>query len=129
MEYDKYIETCRIEGCDSSATNIRSRSPLQLALLISPLYLLVSFRLSLKSFHRRTIIDLAARLGPHKPPFVLAVENLIWDAIFRLAEGQVSVHVVLCDLANSLPLSDINVALNSDTDKKWFVPPPGKLDS
>jgi hypothetical protein len=129
MEYSKFIETCKAEGCDSSASHVASRSPLQLALMISPLYLLVSLRLSLKSFHRRTLIDLAARLGPHKPPSVLAVEKTIWDAVFRLADGQVSVYVVLSDLADSLPWSDIDVALNSDTDKQWFSPPPGMLNS
>lgn len=81
-------------------------------------------RLSSKSFHRRTVIDLAARLGSHRPPLVLAVENLIWDALFRLAEGQVSVYVVLRDLANSLPWSDIDEALNCYTDEGWFVPAP-----
>jgi len=34
--------------------------------------------LSTKSFHRRTVIDLAARLGPHKPPRILAVESVIF---------------------------------------------------
>jgi hypothetical protein len=90
--------------------------------MISPLYLLVTLRLSTKSFHRRSLIDLAAKLGPHKPPRVLAVEKIIWDAIFRLAEGRVSVYVVLRDLANSLPWSDINIALNCDADRKWFAP-------
>ena len=82
----------------------------------------MTFRLSTKSFHRRTVIDLAARLGPHKPPRVLAVESAIWDAIFRLAEGRISVYKALSDLANSLPWSDIDIARNCDTDKQWFTP-------
>lgn len=90
--------------------------------MISPLYLLVTRRLSTKSFHRRTVIDFAATQGPHKPSRLLAVENLIWDAVFRLAEGRVSVYTVLRDLANSLPLSDIDIAMNCDTDKQWFAP-------
>ncbi|KAF8809712.1 hypothetical protein BYT27DRAFT_7222307 [Phlegmacium glaucopus] len=122
IEYDKFIENCQIEGCNSSAAHVGSRSLLQLALMISPLYLLVTLQLSEKSFHRRTLIDLAARLGPHKPPRILVVENIIWDAIFCLAEGRVSVYVVLRDLANSLPWSDIDIALNCDADKQWFVP-------
>jgi hypothetical protein len=67
--------------------------------MISSLYLLITRRLSTKSFHRRTVIDFAARLGPHKPPRLLAVENLIWDAVFRLAEGHISVYTVLRNLA------------------------------
>lgn len=122
IEYDKFIENSRVEGCSSSVSHVGSRSPLQLALLISPLYLLMTLRLSTKSFHRRTLIDLAARLGPCKPPRVLAVEKVIWDAILCLAEGRVSVYVVLRDLSNSLPWSDINIALNCDADKRWFTP-------
>ncbi len=90
--------------------------------MISPLYLLVTRRLSSKSFHRRTVIDLAARLGPHKPPGLLAIENLIWDAIFRLAEGCASSYTVLRDLADSLSWPDINMAANLERDKEWFVP-------
>jgi len=122
IEYNTFIKKCRTEGCPSSAAHVGSRSPFQLAVMISPLYLLVTLRLSTKSFHRRTVIDLAARLGPHKPPRVLAVESVIWDAIFRLAEGHVSVHTVLRELANSLPWSDIDIASNCDADKQWFAP-------
>jgi hypothetical protein len=111
----------------SSTRQVGTRSPLQLALMISPLYLLVTLRLSTKSFHRRTLIDTAARLGPHKPSRVIAVEQKIWDAIFCLAEGHVSVYSVLRNLANSLPWSDINVALNCDADKQWFALPPREL--
>ena len=90
--------------------------------MISSLYLLITRRLGTKSFHRRTVIDFAARVGPHKPPCLLAVENLIWDAVFRLAEGHVSVYTVLRDLANSLPWSDIDTASNCDSDdKQWFA--------
>lgn len=90
--------------------------------MISPLYLLVTRRLSTKSFHRRTVIDLATRLGPHKPPRVLAIESGIWDAIFRLAEGRTSTYTVLRELASSLPWSDINIASNCEADKQWFAP-------
>lgn len=122
IEYNKFIEKCRTEGSNSFPANVASRSPLQLALMISPLYLLVTLRLSRKSFHRRTLIDVAARLGPHKPPRILTVEKIIWDAVFRLAEGCVSVYTVLRDLANSLPWSNIEMASNCDTDKQWFTP-------
>ncbi len=121
IEYNAFIEKCRTEGCPSSAAHVGSRTPFQLAVMISPLYLLVTMRLSTKSFHRRTVIDLAARLGPHKPPRLLAVESVIWDAIFRLAEGRVSVYTVLLDLSKSLPWSDLDIASNCDADKQWFA--------
>lgn len=119
-EYNKFIEKCKTEGCPLSAAPVSSRSPFQLAVMLSPLYLLSTFRLSKKSFHRRTVIDLAARLGPHKPPCILAVENVIWDAIFSLAEGRLSVYQVLRNLTNSLPWSDIDTASNAD--QQWFKP-------
>jgi hypothetical protein len=120
-EYEEFIQNYKVEGCKSSASHIGSRSPLQLALMISPLYLLVTFRMSVKSFNRGTVIDLAARLGPSKPPLVLAVEKLIWDAIFKLANGPFTPYDVLHDLSNSLPWSDINDALNCNAEH-WFSP-------
>ncbi|KIJ90289.1 hypothetical protein K443DRAFT_15357 [Laccaria amethystina LaAM-08-1] len=121
LEYNAFLKKCQTEGCPLSA-HVRSRSPFQLACLISPLYLLATIRLSTKSFHRRTVIDLAAKLGPHKSPRVLAVESLIWDALFRLAEGHTSAYVVLRDLAQSLPWSDIDSAARCDADKQCFFP-------
>lgn len=120
-EYNAFIKKCQTEGCPSSAAHVASRSPFQLATMISPLYLLVTRRLSTKSFHRRTVIDVAARLGPHKPARLLVVENMIWDAVFRLAEGRISVYTALRDLANSLPWFDIDMAFNCDADKRWFT--------
>jgi len=124
ISYKAFIQKCRTGGSPSSAAQVSSRSPFQLSAMISPLYLLITRRLSTKSFHRRTVIDVSARLGPHKPPRLLAVENLIWGAVFRLAEGRISVYTVLRDLANSLASSDIDIALNCNGDKQWFVPRP-----
>ena len=124
ISYKAFIQKCQTGGCPSSPAHVSSRSPFQLSAMISPLYLLMTRRLSTKSFHRRTVIDISARLGPHKPPRVLAVENLIWGAVFRLAEGRISVYTVLRDLANSLSSSDIDTALNCDSNKQWFVPSP-----
>jgi hypothetical protein len=124
IAYNAFIKKCQTGECPSLAAHVSSRSPFQLGVMISPLYLLVTHQLSTKSFHRRTVIDIAARLGPHKPPRLLAVENCIWDAIFHLAEDGMSVYTVLQDLANSLPWSDINIALNCDSDKQWFAPRP-----
>jgi hypothetical protein len=124
IAYNAFIEKCQKGECSSSAAHVSSRSPFQLSVMITPFYLLVTRRLSTKSFHRRTVIDTSARLGPHKPPRLVAAENIIWDAVFRLAEGRVSVYTVLRDLANSLPWSDIDIAMNCDSDKQWFATRP-----
>jgi hypothetical protein len=86
----------------------------------------MTFRLSVRSFHRGTLIELAARLGPHKPPLILKVESLVWDALFKLAEGRSSAYDVLSDLAESLPWSDINGVLNRGTEG-WFILDPCML--
>jgi len=120
-EYNAFIKKCQTEGCSSSAAHVASRSPFQLGTMISSVYLLVTCRLSTKSFHCRTVIDVSAKLGSHKPHCLLVVENIIWDAVFRLAEGCISVYTVLRDLANSLPWSDIDMAFNCDADRRWFT--------
>ena len=43
-EYNIFTKKCRTEGCPSSAAHIGSRSPFQLAVMISPPYLLVTLR-------------------------------------------------------------------------------------
>lgn len=125
-KYEQLIKDYREEGGTSSASAIGSRTPLQLALMISPLYLFMTLKLSVKSFHRGLLIDIAARLGPRKDPLLLSVENLIWDAVFRLADSAPSVYDVLNDLANSLPWSHISEELNSGTEQ-WFIPAPRML--
>ena len=122
LQYNAFIARCQTKGAVSATATVALRSPFQLAVMISPLYLLVTRRLSTKSFHRRTVIDLAARLGPNKPPRILAVESSIWDAIFRLAEGRISVYTALRGLADSLPWFDIDMASNCEADQQWFDP-------
>ncbi|KAF9470132.1 hypothetical protein BDN70DRAFT_940030 [Pholiota conissans] len=121
LEFNAFVKKCQTEGTPSSAAHVGTRSPFQLAIMISPLYLLVTLRLSTRSFHRRTVIDLAARLGPHRPSCIWAVESAIWDALFRLAEGRISVYTALRGLADSLQ-SDLDVSSNCEADRQWFAP-------
>jgi hypothetical protein len=127
-KYEEFVKEYRVDSLKrkSSASHLGARSPLQLALMISPLYLFMTWRLSLKSFQRGFLIDLAARLGPHKHPLLLSVEKLIWDAVFKLADGAPSVYDVLKDLTLSLPWNEINDELNFGTEK-WFAPVPCML--
>lgn len=125
-EYEKFLKKCEEEGCSSSPSRVSSRSPLQLALMISPLYLLNTARLSLKSFHRRSIIDVAAKLGPKKPSLILTIENLIWDAIFKLAEGHSTVYDIIRELVESLPWSEIDGELIPGA-REWFYVDSGML--
>lgn len=52
-----------------------------------------------KSFHCRTIVYLAAKIGPHKFLCNMAVQTLILDASFHRADGHTSDYVVLQNLA------------------------------
>ena len=125
-KYEEFVRKWEVEGCHTSVSRVGDRSPLQLALMISPLYLFVTSRLSTKSYNRRTLIDLAAKLGPRKPPLISKVENLIWDSLFKLAEGRLNVYDVLLGLSNSLPWDEIDGDLNRVT-KTWFHLDSGML--
>ena len=72
-------------------------------------------------------MDFAAKLGPHKPPLVRDVEKLIWDALFKLADGPPTAYGVLRELVNSLPWSEINDVLNGDA-QQWFSLTPCMLN-
>jgi hypothetical protein len=89
IAYNAFIEKCRTGECPSSAAHACSRSSFRLGVTSLSLGDMPIFH---KSFHCRTVIDLAFRLAPHKPPRTLVVENVIWDAIFRLAEGRIFVY-------------------------------------
>lgn len=78
-------------------------APLHLALFISPMYLLFPFRIVKQSFHRRSIIEVSHRLGPHKPHIVLKLEDLIWDAVFAIAERPLDIQVIITKLALQIP--------------------------
>jgi hypothetical protein len=95
IAYNAFIKKCQTGECPSLAAHVSSHLPFQLSVMISPLYLLVTHQLSMKSFHRRTVINITVRLGLHKSPHLLAVENCIWDAVFCLAKGGMSVYTVL----------------------------------
>lgn len=93
-------------------------APLQLALFISPLYLLLPFRIVKQSFHRRSVIDVSHRLGPHKPQVLLKVENLIWDAVFSIAERPLDIKAIISKLVLQIPQDDMESA--SPGDRSWF---------
>lgn len=88
------------------------QAPLHLALLISPLYLLLQFLLAKKSFDRRSVLELSAKLGPRKPPLLLKVEDFLLTALFQLSKGRIMPYVILKGLAEAIPWSEAT--------RKWF---------
>lgn len=100
-------------------------APLHLALLISPLYLLVPFRIVKYSFHRRPLIEYAHKLGPHKPRIILEVENHIWDAVFAIAENPQAIETIIHQLASRMPWNKFDAV--STQDGAWFELSSGTL--
>lgn len=94
------------------------RGPFHLAVLLSPIFLLVAFQIIKKSFNRRMVLEYAAKLGPHKPPIVLEVEGLIWDGVISLSHGKIGPRQVLQNLVQDIPWSKLQMALNFYRD--WF---------
>lgn len=116
--YTKFIQAESTES-DVATAPIAFRNSFHLSVIISPLYLLAPSHLFKKSFNRRTIIDFAARLGPHKPPTIEAIEKLIWDSLFKLSNGNVEVGDVLRELAASISPLDLDKGRYSE-DETWF---------
>jgi hypothetical protein len=93
------------------------RAPLQLALLISPIYLLLPIQHFKRSYSRNTMLSLSTSLGNDKPRLVLDVERQIWMALFSLASGTVDPFDVLHQLSEKLPWDRIQAC---STDSSWF---------
>lgn len=94
------------------------RAPLQLSLLISPLYLLIPSQLHKKSYSRQLMLAINARLGNQKPAPLVAIENAIWKVVFALADGRLNPTQLLKRLADDFPWGAI-AKLSSD-ESGWF---------
>lgn len=112
-------------GKASSAGHASFCAPLHLALFISPLYLLLPFRIVKKSFHRRPILQISHILGPHKTPLILKIENLIWDAVFSIAEQPSRIQDIISQLMLKIPWPEVQFASTEDRD--WFRLSPGQV--
>ena len=95
------------------------RAPLQLSLLISPLYLLIPSQLHKKTYSRQVLLATSERLGTKKPAALLAVEKAIWKVVFDLADGCHHPTQLLKSLAHDLPWGDIKQL--SQDEECWFA--------
>ena len=96
------------------------RTPLQLALFISPICLMFPFQIIKKSFNRQAVISTAISLGNRKPQVVLEVERCIWKALFALVAGGQDSCNALRQLSGSLPWNHLENAVISDEERSWF---------
>jgi len=107
------------DGRESEAEGVPlTHAPLQLSLLISPLYLLIPSQLHKKSYSQQLMLAINARLGNQKPAPLVAIENAIWKVVFTLADGCLNPTQLLKHLANDFPWSAI-AKLSSD-ESGWF---------
>ena len=110
-------EASSISGTENYAS---MRAPLQLALFISPIYLLVSFQLVKKSFNHQTLLDTAVRLGNTKPDILLEVEGIIWRALFSIAKGESGPDEAFRVMIAVLPWEKMDSIGKSDEGRMWF---------
>lgn len=118
---DLYILTRNIAETLSGSTNGLPylRAPLQLALLISPLYLLIPSQLHKKSYSRQVLLATSEHLGNKKPAALLSVEKAIWKVVFALADGQHNPIPLLKSLAEDLPWGEVTKV--SQDERRWFA--------
>ena len=94
------------------------RAPLQLALLISPIYLLNPGQLMKRTYNRNTMLSIYRLLGNKKPESIVEVEKAIWKVVFELSEGHLDPAQLLLNLYDNLPWE--KMASLSEDDLRWF---------
>jgi hypothetical protein len=94
------------------------RAPLHLALLISPIYLLLPMTLFKKSYNRHIMLSISTCLGNSKPQVLVDVEIAIWKSLLSLASGMNEPFDVLRQLSDDLPWDNIHGL--SSMDSGWF---------
>lgn len=107
-------------GHGSGDTVSCMRAPLHLALLISPIYLLLPMQLFKKAYNRHTMLSIGQSLGNHKPKILLDVEMAIWRTLFALTSGSLDPLDLLQRLSDELPWNRIQNASSTDSERTWF---------
>ncbi|KDR65032.1 hypothetical protein GALMADRAFT_149050 [Galerina marginata CBS 339.88] len=124
-EGNHYLREIRRTGGDAGATTIHQLgTPLLLALLLSPFYLLFQFCITKRSFNRRLILEAFAGLSPYKTPLVVEIERSIWRSLISLADATITPHEALSQLLSDLPWPAIEAASNNYRDRRMFCMPP-----
>ncbi|KAF8954584.1 hypothetical protein BDZ97DRAFT_1766010 [Flammula alnicola] len=96
------------------------RAPFQLAVEISPLYLLSPIFLARKSWSRSSLLRTAFCLGNDKPEALLEVEKVLWTVIFLMADGSLNPKDALERLKSDLPWDLIWSVTESKQQSSWF---------
>ena len=86
------------------------RNPFHSASILSSITLLRPKQLIKLSLHRRTLLEVAAKVRPHKSELLLRVEEMIWDAVLSLASGKNTPLAVLRRLEEVIPWDELEEA-------------------
>ncbi|PPQ97062.1 hypothetical protein CVT26_001244, partial [Gymnopilus dilepis] len=116
---------CSISGCRQRVAGgglslASFRGPLQVALALSPIYLLSTKLLGNKVWNKRVLIEVSSLLGNDKPDALLNVEKIIWNVLFMLADGQLDPREVLLRLNHDIPWADIRCNAELPWLRSWF---------
>jgi hypothetical protein len=95
-------------------------APLQLSLLISPIFLLLPNQLVKDSFNRQLMISTSIALGNAKTDLILEVEHVIWKVVFELASGTLTPDRLLFRLDQDFPWPKIESEARSENERNWF---------
>ncbi|EDQ98845.1 uncharacterized protein LACBIDRAFT_335598 [Laccaria bicolor S238N-H82] len=98
-------------------------TPLQLALLLTPFYLLFPSRIITRSYNRCLVLEAFVELTPWKTPLVLQIERSIWSSLIALADVTTTPHEALTQLVLRLPWAEIEAASNNPCDCRMFCAP------
>jgi len=98
--------------------SVKLRIPLQLAMLVSPVYLLMNTQLHKTDIDKHMLLCLAKAYGNRKPPLLLQVEKIIFSCLLKLARGEFTVVQALHFIVKDVPWDDITSA--SENDRAWF---------
>jgi len=97
------------------------RSPLFLALWISPLCLLTSVALVKKTFHKQNLLQTSIALGNTKPKVLLDAEAVVWRSVFHLARGLSTPGLAMRDIAKEISWQAIEDLSLDDRFRSWFI--------
>jgi hypothetical protein len=125
-EGNHYLREMRRADTNSSSlpTIHKLGTPLLLALLLTPFYLLFQLRITRRSFNRRLVLESFAHSSPYKTPLVLEIERCIWHSLIALADAAMTPHEALDQLVSQLPWPAIEAASNSPCDRRMFCMSP-----
>lgn len=115
-----YITTlCKNQG--NANPNSALRFPLQLALLISPICLLLPVNLHKKSFNRGALMQWSNRFRSHKPDVLQLTEKKLWRAILNIVNHPADYLMILKNLASEFPSKYVEELRREEkTMNDWF---------